>query len=212
VSAYTEQEELEKFKAWWKEYGNAVVFGALLGIALLAGNRFWNNYTEQRLYEASELYEQMLEDVSQKRQDSARETGSKLATDYSSTPYGGMAALLLARLEFDAGNQTDARKRLHWAMENGRDSATVHTARLRLAQLMAAAGEAESALALLDIKDRSGFAAAYEELRGDLLVAINQLDEARIAYRAALAEIAADSAYQQILKMKLDNLVVEKNP
>jgi predicted negative regulator of RcsB-dependent stress response len=123
-----------------------------------------------------------------------------------------MAALLLARLEFDAGNQTDARKRLHWAMENGRDSATVHTARLRLAQLMAAAGEAESALALLDIKDRSGFAAAYEELRGDLLVAINQLDEARIAYRAALAEIAADSAYQQILKMKLDNLVVEKNP
>lgn len=212
MSAYTEQEELEKFKAWWKEYGNAVIVGALLGIALLAGNRYWNNYTEQQLHEASGLFEQLLEEVGQKRQDSARETGSKIITDFSSTPYGGMAALLLARLEFDGGDSANARNRLRWAMENGRDPATVHTARLRLAQLMAAAGEIEPALGLLNIKDRSGFTAAYEELRGDLLLALNQSDEARTAYRAAFAEIATDSAYKQILKMKLDKLGVEKNP
>ena len=212
MSAFTDQEELEKFKAWWKEYGNAVIFGAVLGIALLAGNRYWSSYTEQRLREASDMYEQMLDQVAEKKPDAARGTGSKLIADYASTPYAGMAALLLARVAFEGSNAAEARQQLRWAMENGSDPATVHAARLRLARLTAAAGETESALKLLDVKDRSGFAGAYEELRGDLLVALNRPDEARAAYRAALAEVKPDSDYQRVLKMKLDNLEPEQNP
>ena len=35
MSAYADQEELEKLKSWWKEYGNSLIFGIALGAAIL---------------------------------------------------------------------------------------------------------------------------------------------------------------------------------
>lgn len=212
MSTYTEQDELEKLKAWWKGYGNAAILGVALGIALLVGNRYWTEYKEQKLHSASFLYETMLDNLEQNRKPAARDAGNLLVTDYSSTPYAGMAALVLAKLGFDSGDVVAARTHLRWAVKNGRDPATVHAARLRLARVVTDVGETEAALSLLNIKDRSGFAAEYEELRGDLLVRLDRLDDAREAYRAALTGLPPGSPYSQVLGMKLDDLEAGAKP
>lgn len=206
MTAYDEQEDLEKLKSWWKNYGNSVVFGILLGVAILVGFRYWTQHTEQQRHTAAGIYERMFQDISAKKTADARKSGESLINEYSSTPYAGMAGLMLARLDFEAGDVAKARERLQWVLDHADDDAVRHVARLRLARIHLGSGDKEAALALLDVKDRAGFEAEYEELKGDILVAQGQRDAARSAYGEALKHLPAGSPYVPMLNMKLDDL------
>lgn len=210
MSGYDEREDLEKLKTWWKNYGNSVIFGILLGASALIGIRYWQQHTEQRLQSASVLYNQMLQDFHGKP-GSARTSGEELIKDYASTPYAGMAGLMLARMDFDAGDAVSARKHLQWVLANAGDAATKHAARLRLARLYLDGGDKDAALALLNVKDQGGFESEYEELRGDIYLAKGQRAQARAAYREALKHLAEGSPYARILNMKLDDLGPEQS-
>jgi predicted negative regulator of RcsB-dependent stress response len=210
LTAYAEQEELEKLKAWWKEYGTALIVGVLLGVAVLIGVRFWTQHREESRQAASVLYDQLLQDWHAKQIDTARRSGESLLNDYSATPYAGMAALMLARMDFDAGDMTAARQHLQWVLDHGKDAATVNAARLRLARLLLNSGDKDAALALLNVPDAVGFVAEYEELKGDIFTAQGKRDQARLSYREALKHLPAGSAYAPILNMKLDDLGPEQ--
>lgn len=206
MSVYADQEELEKLKTWWQEYGNSLLLGIALGAAVLIGVRYWNQSTEQRLKTASVLYDQMLQDINMKKPDTARKLGESLINEYSSTPYAGMAGLILARLDFGVGDASAARQRLQWVVDHAKDKATTHAARLRLARLYLNNGEKDAALTLLSVKDKTGFKTEYAELQGDVYTAQGQRDQARAAFREALKALPAGSPYLQILNMKLDDL------
>ena len=212
MSAYADQEELDKLKDWWKNYGHALIVGVLLGAAILVGVRYWTQHKEQSHLAASVIYEQMMENYRAKKSDLVRHAGESLINDYVSTPYAGMAALILARMDFDSGDMVAARKRLQWAMENADDAATVHTARLRLARLHLSGGDKDAALALLDVKDQAGFTTEYEELKGDIYAAQGKNQEARAAFGEALKRLPAGSPYAPVLNMKLDDLGPEQKP
>ncbi len=205
MSAYTDQEELEKLKAWWKNYGGALLIGVLLGLALLFGNKYWTQYKEQQRVAASELYEQMLQQVKESKTGDARASGEKLIGEYARTPYAGMAALMLARLSFEANDAAEARRRLEWAEAHALDPAVAHAARLRLGRLYVAGGEYDAALALAS-KGGAGFEAEYLELKGDAYLGQGKTDDARAAYSDAIQQLPPDSASRRLLEMKLEDL------
>lgn len=211
MSTYSSQDEIEQLKAWWKNYGTSLIVGVVLGLAMLFGYRYWTSYREAQRVAASAIYDQLVEDI-QARKSDARVPGEKLIAEFSSTPYAGMAALLLARQAYEAGDKTLARQRLEWALANAKDAATGHAARLRLAHLLLEAGDIAAAKPLIDIKDVAGFEAEYDELRGDLALAQHQPDAARQAYQSALQHLTSGSAYRAVLAMKLDDLGGEKKP
>lgn len=210
MAAYTDQEEIEKLKEWWRNYGAALLIGVLIGLALLFGNKYWTRYKEQRRMAASTLYTQMLQDVQQSNTDAARASGKKLMDDYTSTPYAGMAALMQARLNVDAGDQAAARKNLQWAIDHAGDDAVKQTARLRLGQLYVANREYDAALSLVQT-DAPGFEADYLELQGDAYAGLGKPDEARAAYDKALNDLAPNAPSRRLLQMKLDNLAAAKS-
>lgn len=203
---YDEQEELEKLKRWWKTYGNALLLGIALGLAILFGNRYWADYKQQRAEAASALYDELLVQVDKKDYEDARGSGKRLMDEYDATPYAGLAALVLARVSYEAQQLDEARAHLRWAVDRARDEGVRHVARLRLARLLAAAGEVDAALALSEAKDIAGFEAEYAELRGDLLTAKGDATAARTAYGQALARIGEAAPYRTVLQMKLDSL------
>jgi len=208
MADYSDQEEIEKLKNWWNEYGNALVVGVVIGAALVAGNKYWSHYKEQRLQEASTLYEQLLltAQVKSPDVDTVRSVVADLTDNYSATPYAGMAALNMAKVSFESGDLDDARTHLEWVEKNASDSSTRHTARLRLARIVAEQDGADAALAMLDVGDKTGFESEYLELKGDLMLKKDNSIEARNAYRKALEHMAPGSAYVWVLKMKLDDL------
>lgn len=202
MAAYSDQEELEKLKEWWKNYGGALLVGVLLGLGLLFGNKYWTRYKEDQRETASALYAQMTKDVQDAKADQARTNGRKLMDDYARTPYAGMAALMLARVSVEANDQATARKDLRWAIDHATDPGVAHAARLRLGQLLLANREYEAALALVQ-KDAPGFEAEYAELKGDAFTGLGRREDARAAYRAALDNLAGKTQARTLIEMKL---------
>jgi predicted negative regulator of RcsB-dependent stress response len=206
LDPYQQDDDVERLKAWWKNYGNALILGIVLGSGLLGGYTYWRHYQARQAEAASEIYAQLLEAHQRKDLAAVRAGAERLTGDYAGTPYAGKAALFLARLSFDAGDPATTRRHLEWALERAREETTRRMALLRLARLSLLEGDADGALRLLDGKGPNGFESEYEELRGDALAAKGRKDPARAAYQAALAHLPKGSPYASILQMKLDDL------
>ncbi len=199
-------EEIEKFKRFWNEYGNSLVAGVIIGLAALFGFKYWQKTATDKAIAASNVYAELVGAVAQNQTGPAREFADKLIADYGGSPYAGKAALILARLDFDAGNREDAEKNLRLAIEQAREDGTRHAARLRLARMLVDRGDLDGAMKLATRKDTDGFAAEYAELRGDILLAKGDRDGARAAYQEAIRETRPQSPYLPYLTMKLDDL------
>jgi len=209
---YNPDDQLENLKTWWKQYGNALVTGILIGLVLLVGGNYWKQYKIKRAEAASQLYENLLADFQQGKSDAVSTAAAKLMQDYGATPYAGKSALLMARQRFDAKDIAGTRIHLEWAIDNASETQVQHSARLRLARLLLDLGETASAKALVNVKDTNGFNSEYEEIRGDVLLAQGDREGARRAYQTAIEKITRSSSYLQVLTMKRDNLGPEKAP
>ena len=93
-------EDSEKARELWKKYGIGIVAGVVLGLGGVVGVHGWRDYVDDRGESASTLYESMVTAVRSK-DSSGRDVAEKLLADYSNTPYGVGAALMLARLELE---------------------------------------------------------------------------------------------------------------
>ena len=208
MDTHNTDEELEKQKSWWQSYGNSVIAGIVLGVALLGGITYWKQHKSERASQASTLYDTFIIGVRQNNVVAMNDAGSRLVSDYSATPYAGKAALILAKQNYDTKDVEGARKHLQWALDHATETATRHMAGLRLARILMEQGALEPALKLANVSDMGGFVSEYQELRGDILLAQGKKAEARKAYTLALAELAKGSAYERVLKMKRDDLGV----
>lgn len=197
----TEEERVEAIRAWWKENGGAIVFGAVLGIGLLLGWRGWIAYKDHRAEAASTLYARLLSE-SANDMHRAVATAQTLRTDYSATPYGALAALEAARLQGQEDTAA-AEEQLRWAMERGSEAALRQLARLRLARVLVALNRSEEALTVLETDWPAAYLSLVEELRGDAWRVQGDIANARLAYGKAMLSGGRENTYVQ---MKLDDL------
>lgn len=204
---FHEEDDLDRLKAWWKNYGSALFVGVILGTASLYGYREWQQYQYEQAAQASALYDQVIYHMKQKTPAQASTIGGQVMDNYKSTPYAGMTALLMARISFDRNDLASAKRQLQWAVDNATIAATQHAARLRLAMLLGEEKKYSDALTLLDVTEQGGFAAEYSEIEGDMFAAQGDADAARLAYiKAIAAGNGQDRDYDALLKMKLADL------
>lgn len=208
----TDEEQVEAIKEWWRENGMAVVIGIVIGIGALVGWRGWSEYQENRAREASSLYQEMLAARAGGDSEQLQEKGSQLLADYAATPYGGFAALALARQALTEDDLETAENRLRQALESLDEGPLQHVARLRLLRVLTAREQYDTALELLQSTDFGRFTAEYEELRGDILLAQDDTDGARDAYRLALANTAPQAGGRELLQMKLESVGGKDTP
>jgi len=205
VEGYTsEQEQLEAIKKWWKENGKLVIAGVVLGLGALFGGKAWIDYKNTLAESASMEFEQLLEELKQKNNQAVSERSEHIIASFPKTPYASLAALALATTKADGGEYESARSRLQWVLDHARQSGMIHTARMRMAKIMIAQGEAAQAVTLLDGADPEHFLASYEEIKGDAYIAMGETAKAEQAYKKALN--TATSGISQHLQMKLDDL------
>ena len=124
------------------------------------------------------------------------------SADHAYTQY---ARLLVARLAVDEERLQDASLELQAVVNKPANTELGEIARQRLARVLAADGKVEDALQLLAGNAPQAFAGSRAELKGDLLVQLGRLDEARSAYEQA-SDSMADSGSAGTLMMKLDDL------
>lgn len=208
----TEEEQLEAIKSWWRQNGSSLLLGIAVAVALVLGWQAWQRYQSNQAADASINYQNLIEAVvalrstpdASEQQVTANHLAETLKSDHADSGYAAMAALLMARVAVDEGDLDKAQRELEWVQQHAEEEELKQLALLRAARVQMAQGDAEGAISLLEKTDGVHFAAAVNELRGDLYVVLGKREAARQAYDKALS--ATDLQSQSVLRMKRDNL------
>ena len=200
----TEEEQVQAIKQWWKDNSFSLIAGIAIGVAVLTGYNFWNENNRSNAQQASVIYSQILSSAS----DKAKNTET-LKTDYASTPYAALAALLVAKDNVDANEMDKAVSELNWIIDNNDNEGIQHVAQQRLARVYLAQNKIEMAEALIKGVKAEGFTAGYNEIRGDINLAKKLPLQAKENYRLALSSLAQGDQRFELIQMKLDDLTQE---
>ena len=201
-----EQERLDELKAWWKRWGNLVLVGLAVVMAAAGGWRYWQQRTLTQSLEAAAVYERLTQSLGANDAKGAREAGGLLIDQYQGTAYAPRAALLLAKLNALTGDLKSAQAQLEWALAHSKEAGLKDLARLRLAGVQLDQKAYDAALKTLAASHSDAFAARFDDLRGDVLLAQGKPAEARAAYQAAFGKLAETSPYRNLVELKLDAL------
>lgn len=200
----TEEEQLEAVKRWWKENSQSTIIGLSLGVAIVLGVNFWQEHNKSQAEQASALYSQLLQAANTDKKDSVEKLAERLQQQYPKTEYAAYGGLILAKLKVQQGDVAKA-KTLLQTIAKGPNKELGNIAKIRQVRLMLASGEFQQGLQLINEVDpasSSSFSGNYDELVGDLYVALDRLDLARSSYQKAL-----EGGYKSpLLKFKIDDL------
>jgi predicted negative regulator of RcsB-dependent stress response len=204
--SYEDEEQVERLRKWWQENWKAIVGGLVIGLSAIFGWEAWQRSGAESSSAASYRFDQLVAELDRGQPESASALRDELVSDYRRTPYATLATLRMARSYVEAGDLDRAATELEWARDNARDDGLKALALVRLARVRWAAGDAETALALLDGRDPGPHRALYEELRGDVLLSEGRRAEAREAYERALTAVSPTAANRELIERKLEDL------
>jgi predicted negative regulator of RcsB-dependent stress response len=200
-----EQEQLAALKAWWKERGGGVALAVILVSAAVAAWNGWQWYQRSQAAQAAALYDTLQKAARANDLKATREAAGSILENYPRSAYAALAALVSAKVQFQAGDLKTARAQLQWVVDHAKSDEIRSIATLRLASVLLDDKEPEAALKLLEAKPGPGFEALYAAQRGDILAAQKKRSEARAAYRAAMDKADA-GPLRETLRLKLEAL------
>src|SRR5882672_3920663 len=115
--------------------------------------------------------------------------------------------LRAARFYFERNDLKGAKAQLQWVIDHARQEDFRDLARLRYAAVLLDEKAYDEALKLLDEKHAAAYDAQYAAAKGDVLVAKNQAEQARAAYRIALDKAGSgNTAFRDSVRMRLEAL------
>lgn len=202
-----EEDELDRLKGWWQDYGNYLLAGLLFGLVLVLGWRFYQNSQATKAVRAAEYYEQFSVALERDDAQSMLALDQTLRDRFAGAPYTTLAQLALARRAVDKGDLPGAQQALERAIDMAGDDPLGALARLRLARVHLAQSAPEPALEALEpLEDQTPWRPLVEELRGDALRTLGRRDEARAAYRKAREAATAAQLDDRLIGLKLKDM------
>lgn len=212
-----DEENVEALKKWWQENGKQLLVSVFVVLGGIGGWDLYQNSEQESRNAASDIYEEILaltlktnnEPLSDSERENIISYGQQLREEYPTSSYASFGTLFAAAAEVENRNLSQAEILLNWILENstgGLFSSTedglLLTTKLRLGRVLLAQGDAARALDFVNTVDPKEFETGFAELRGDIYVALDQLEEAQDAY--SIAQQAGSNS--DALRMKLQEL------
>ena len=91
-----EQEQVDAFKAWWKDNGKWLLIALALVVSGFAAMQGWQFYKEKKMNEASMLYAELEKQLASNDPKRINDAETAVIEKYGSTVYAPRAALLAA--------------------------------------------------------------------------------------------------------------------
>ena len=215
ASYESDEEQIEALKRWWKENGGSLLTGTVIVLVVLFGSRQWQGAQLAKAEEASDLYENLIPLVADFQTNGLDDSGiatlevfyNQLRNDHTDTIYTRYGAMLMASVYVAQENYDQASAELNWILDNPElgflqkaEEELFLSARLRLARVMLAQGQAQQALDLIIAVEPLELVASYAEVQGDAYLQLGQIEQARSAYERA---IAAGQGNNNFIELKL---------
>ncbi len=201
----TDDEQLQQIKDWWRRNGGSILLGLTGALLILAGWWGYGTWQERGAQQAAAAYAEFLQASQAGDAQAAEQAGQRVLDDHGGSGYADMTALRMARIQAEIGEYRRAAETLGWLIDNAEHSAMAELARLRQARVLGEE-DAEEALAVLEGSVSAGFAAAFAELRGDLLRELGRYDEAVEAYQEALDQDGLGGQARELVRLKLQSV------
>jgi len=187
-----EHEQSERVLTWLRRNGAGLIGGIALGLAAIAGWKWWEQRQLDQKAQASTQFQTVLDAIEAK--DKQADTKVKALDE---GVYRTLAALELAKSQVAANQRDAAIVTLRGIKTN--DPAIAAVVNQRLARVLIDAKQADAALKL--VADSNTPSAL--EVRGDAQFALGQRDRARETYTQALTKAAVGSMQRRLLELKL---------
>ena len=201
-----EQEQLATFKAWWEKYGNLIMTAATIVLLAIAAFNGWRWYERREGQQAAEEYDKLIAMTEAKDAAKIKELAGGIIERHGRTVYASLAALQAAKVYAEGGDTNGAKAQLRWVIEKSGRPELVATARVRLAGVLLDEKAYDEALRVLSDNVPASHAVQFADRRGDVLLALKKVDEARAAYKEALDKAGADNPLRAYIQLKLDAL------
>ncbi len=204
----TEEQQVEAIKKWWKENSTMVITGITVGVASIFGWQYYQDQSIKHTEQASVIYETVMAETDQNGALNDQQARvNQLMAEFDDTPYASLSALVLAKQYLSAGEALKSQQQLEWVINNTSQDELKYLAKVRLARVYMSSQQGDHALSILNETFPQSFKAIVLELKGDLLVTMGKLDQARQAYNEALGLSAGNSW----LQLKIDDLGVTRS-
>jgi predicted negative regulator of RcsB-dependent stress response len=204
----TEEEQVEALKRWWKANGAPVISGIVLAVVIILSWKYWENYQADLTIEASNLYGELLSAQKEGKTESALKIADRLVQQYETTPYAEFSVLFQAKIKVD-NNDYDAAKVFLKKLVASAAGEINHIARIRLIRLFLATEDYDTGLQLIaevNPTQAESFEGIYQELTGDLYVALDRRGEARTAYQNAVRK----GRNTPLMQLKINDLTISE--
>jgi predicted negative regulator of RcsB-dependent stress response len=209
----TEDEQIEALKEWWSENSNSLLIGIAVAMIAVFGFRTWQSNIQEQGEIASSLYQDLMDTIlvapNETLSESQRSTGQYLVEmlkqEHESSSYAKFASMFMAKQAVEQGDLAAAEEELRWVLDHDASGSIELIARLRLARVLFARGEAKAALLSIESVEAGAHASSYEEVKGDIYLDLGRQEDAKKAYQQALNELP-QNASKPILQMKLDDI------
>ncbi|SEN31480.1 tetratricopeptide repeat protein [Nitrosomonas marina] len=201
-----EEEKIEGIKAWWIKYGTIITIVLATMVATIGATQVWKYYQQLQAQQAADLYA-LLKQVQETGDSEKINDAAYLLTEgYPSSGYAPRAALIAAKASVDAGDLQNAKQQLQWILDHAKEPEIRDLARLRLSGILLDENNYSEALRHLNSEHLDSFSGLYADLKGDVLLASGNKEEARLSYQAAIDKLNKNNNYFNIVQMKLDAL------
>ena len=204
----TEEEQVEALKRWWKENSTSTIVGLAMGVIIILGWNYYQDHKKNEAAQASAIYDQLLKAEAENKKDAIDKLAERMQQQFKSTEYAVFSGLIQAKVKYQQGDAVAA-KQILTTIAAGSNKELSNIAKIRLVRLMLDAGEYEQGLQVInevDAKAASSYSSNYDELVGDLYVALDRLDEARTSYQNALR----NGQPSPLLQFKIDDLTAQE--
>ena len=202
----TDQQQAERVRGWLRAYAPAAIAALAVGIGGYFGFAEWQARGDRQAAEASDLFEELMDELASNNRESAEELHGRLVAEFAGSGYADHARLMMAREYVDTTRPSLAVEELSELLAGASDSDLRQLTRLRLARVHLYMEQPQEGLAVLDADAPSPeWEQLTEDTRGDLYRALGRFEEAGAAYRSALDRTGqVDAGW---IRMKLDYVV-----
>ncbi|MCK7459400.1 tetratricopeptide repeat protein [Idiomarina aminovorans] len=197
-----EEQQVERLKDFWKEHGKGIIAGLVIGFGLFYGWRYYDQHTLETQERASANYQQWTTELSEGSENAVLEA-QEFVSENPENIYAQLVALELAKHATQRADLATAVTVLQAVVDNTDDKNMSALASIRLARVLIAKEQLDTALNLVQKSLPEAFVGFAAELEGDILAEQGNTEEARAAYERALQ---AGESLTPGLQMKLNSL------
>lgn len=213
MSSVHEAQQIEDIRAFFKSYGTLILGSILVAVIGYGGWSYWkkNQLVEAEIRTAK--VQQLMVDTAKADDTTALSgfvsTADQITSEAPDSAQAIQAQLAIAELAYQRQDYASAEKALAQVTNSKNDDkGLVSIVHLRLANAQFAQNKLDEALTTLAQVTDTNFKPSAEERKGDIYVAKNDLEQAKVAYKNAWDTLIQREQVSEILRMKLESVGV----